>query len=62
MPTGLDKDIGGEAYAVSIPIEKAVSRGGDVLLAYEMNGQPLSRDHGFPLRVVVPGVSKRGWG
>lgn len=29
---------------------------GDVLLAYEMNGKPLTRDHGYPVRVVVPGV------
>ena len=29
---------------------------GDVLLAYEMNGARLPRDHGFPVRVVVPGV------
>jgi DMSO/TMAO reductase YedYZ molybdopterin-dependent catalytic subunit len=29
--------------------------GGDVLLAYEMNGQPLPPQHGAPLRVVAPG-------
>jgi sulfite oxidase len=46
---------GGERFAFggSIPIEKAMSA--EVLLAYEMNGQPLSPRHGFPLRVVVPG-------
>ena len=26
-----------------------------VLLAYEMNGQPLPANHGFPLRAIVPG-------
>ena len=31
-------------------------RRGDVLLAYEMNGVPLPRDHGFPVRALVPGV------
>lgn len=28
----------------------------DVLLAYEMNGKPIPKDHGFPIRVIVPGV------
>jgi len=46
---------GSEAYGASIPIEKAVDKRGDVLLAYEMNGQPLPLDHGYPLRVIVPG-------
>jgi len=28
---------------------------GDVILAYEMNGEEIPRDHGYPLRVIVPG-------
>lgn len=27
----------------------------DVLLAYEVNSQPLPPQHGFPLRLLVPG-------
>lgn len=46
---------GMEAYAASIPIRKALDPHGDVLLAWGMNGKPLPRDHGFPLRSVVPG-------
>lgn len=49
------KFVGAEAYGASIPIDKAVHRHGDVLLVYSMNGKPLPRDHGFPLRVLVPG-------
>ncbi|XP_043537803.1 sulfite oxidase, mitochondrial [Chiloscyllium plagiosum] len=53
---GLDKDLTGIPYGASISIRKALAKDGDVLLAYEMNGEDLSRDHGFPLRVIVPGV------
>lgn len=47
--------MGLEAYGASIPISKAVDPHGDVLLAFNMNGEDLPRDHGFPLRVIVPG-------
>jgi sulfite oxidase len=40
-------------YGGSIPLAKA--RSGDVLLAWEMNGAPLLPEHGYPLRVIVPG-------
>jgi sulfite oxidase len=43
-------------YGASVPIEKAMDQKGDVILAYEMNGEPLPKDHGYPVRVVAPGV------
>jgi DMSO/TMAO reductase YedYZ molybdopterin-dependent catalytic subunit len=54
--TGMDKGIqGGELqyYQRSLSIEDATK--GEVLLAYEMNGQPLLPQHGAPLRLIVPG-------
>jgi sulfite oxidase len=40
-------------YGGSIPLGKALSS--EVILAYEMNGEPLTPVHGFPLRTIVPG-------
>jgi len=54
---GLDTDPSSSPYGASIPIEKASDPRGDVLLAYEMNGETLNRDHGYPVRVIVPGVA-----
>jgi DMSO/TMAO reductase YedYZ molybdopterin-dependent catalytic subunit len=54
--TGLDRgtEAGVEqSYERSLPLEEALRD--DVLLAYELNGQPLPPQHGFPLRLVVPG-------
>jgi sulfite oxidase len=42
-----------QSYGSSIPLSKAMSR--EVLLAWEMNSEPLPRVHGGPVRVVVPG-------
>ena len=39
-------------FARSVPVEKAMD---DVLLAFAMNGEPLTAAHGFPLRAIVPG-------
>jgi DMSO/TMAO reductase YedYZ molybdopterin-dependent catalytic subunit len=40
-------------YQRSLPVAEAVRE--DVLLAYEMNGTPLPPQHGYPVRLVVPG-------
>lgn len=51
---GLDMiEKSGEVFGSSIPIEKALSS--EVLLAFMMNGEPLPPEHGYPLRVIVPG-------
>jgi DMSO/TMAO reductase YedYZ molybdopterin-dependent catalytic subunit len=40
-------------FVRSIPIEKAMHP--DTLLAYKMSGQDIPMEHGFPLRLIVPG-------
>ena len=46
-----------DGVKASIPISKVFDTeyGGDVLLAFKMNGEELPRDHGYPLRMIIPG-------
>jgi len=44
-----------DGFTASTPLE-ALSDGRDSLLAIGMNGQPLPPEHGFPVRLVVPGL------
>ncbi len=51
---GLDElEMAPVTYARSLPLDKALAAG--TLVALEMNGQPLTPEHGFPARVIVPG-------
>ncbi|MEU0227353.1 sulfite oxidase [Streptomyces sp. NPDC006284] len=66
QPRGLDAEYvsGGENLGRvrrPLPLGKALD---DVLLAYEMNGEPLPYDHGYPVRVLVPswvGIASVKW-
>ena len=50
---GLDAESPEEGFRYALPAEKAMHP--DTLLAYGLNGETLPRDHGFPLRAIVPG-------
>ena len=57
LPEGLDPNVVSGGVDLGkvrrpLPVDKALD---DVLLAYEMNGVPLPPDHGYPVRLVVPG-------
>ena len=43
-----------DGYTDSISLERATQDG--TLLVYEMNGEPLKPEHGYPLRLLVPGI------
>ena len=45
---------GADGYHDSIPLSRGRHRA--ALLAHTMNGEPLPREHGFPLRLLVPGL------
>ena len=44
-----------DGWTASTPLEAVVGND-DALLAFGMNGEPLPFEHGFPLRMVVPGL------
>lgn len=46
---------GDGTYGTSIDLPTAMNEYNNVLIAFEQNGQRLHPDHGFPVRVVVPG-------
>ncbi|XP_063616306.1 LOW QUALITY PROTEIN: sulfite oxidase, mitochondrial [Cydia splendana] len=54
--TGSDIDATGHNFSTSIPLHMAVDPSSRILLATHMNGAVLPPDHGYPLRVVVPGA------
>ncbi|MSQ12563.1 MAG: molybdopterin-binding oxidoreductase [Dehalococcoidia bacterium] len=41
-----------DGYTESLPLEDAMRP--EILIAYEMNGEPLRNDHGFPAHVLIP--------
>src|SRR4051812_1530570 len=49
---GMDLQIT-EQFARSMSVQDALSR--DNILCYEMNGDPLPTEHGFPVRLIAPG-------
>ncbi|GAB2709395.1 DMSO/TMAO reductase YedYZ molybdopterin-dependent catalytic subunit [Microbacterium marinum] len=45
-----------DGYTASTPLSAVTDDGIDAILAVAMNGEPLPPEHGFPVRMVVPGL------
>ena len=45
-----------DGYTASTPLSALTDDGLDAILAVAMNGEPLPLEHGFPVRMVVPGL------
>ncbi|KAL4944669.1 hypothetical protein BDV06DRAFT_220073 [Aspergillus oleicola] len=48
-------------FGGSVELERGVREDGDVILALEMNDTPLEPNHGYPIRVVLPGIAGARW-
>ena len=43
------------SYGTSIERYKALDPASDIILAFKQNGRLLTPDHGYPLRIIIPG-------
>ncbi|KAL4747321.1 hypothetical protein BDW72DRAFT_206547 [Aspergillus terricola var. indicus] len=48
-------------FGGSVELERGLDEEADVILALEMNDAPLEPKHGFPVRVVLPGIAGARW-
>ncbi|KAL3990175.1 Oxidoreductase molybdopterin binding domain family protein [Acanthocheilonema viteae] len=51
---GADVDSEGNNYEASITFDKAMQD--EVIIAYGMNDEDIPRDHGYPMRLIAPGI------
>ena len=50
LPAGADG-----SYGTSVPLRYAMDKSNDVMVCWEQNGRRLQADHGFPVRIIIPG-------
>ena len=54
QPVLADTDKDDLTFVRALPLTHAADPAAEILIAYEMNGAPLGRDHGAPFRLIVP--------
>lgn len=53
---GMDKDFQSVHYETSIPLELVFDSTNEIIVAYNYNDGKIPHEHGYPLRLIVPGV------
>lgn len=44
-------------YGASVELQRAMSVDAEIILALQMNDEPLTMEHGYPVRVITPGIA-----
>ncbi|PKX96507.1 putative sulfite oxidase [Aspergillus novofumigatus IBT 16806] len=50
-----------EWFGASVPLERCLREDGDAILALQVNDAPLPVNHGYPVRVILPGIVGARW-